>query len=139
MSRPRRMAGITLLVAVVPILAFSQEHKPESAGSEVRVVRDAVTTGIVNRELIDGATVFPPSVDVLYYFTEVESARTPTRIIHQWYFQGDNVAEVPLSVEAAHWRTWSRKQILRNWIGSWKVEAADGSGKVLSSQSFDVH
>lgn len=139
MSRWRGMAGIMLLVASVPILALSQEHRLESGGSEVRVIRDVVTTGIVNREPIDGPAVFPPSVGVLYYFTEVESARTPAQIVHRWYFQGENVAEVSLPVEADRWRTWSRKQILRNWTGSWKGEAVDGSGKVLSSRSFDVH
>ncbi len=139
MTHWRTMVGITLVAVALPILALSQEQKPAPERSELRVVRDMVTTGVVNREPIDAAAVFPPSVGVLYYFTEIGGARAPTQIIHNWYYDGRKVAEVALAIEAARWRTWSRKRIRPNWIGSWEVEAVDADGRVLSSQTFDVH
>lgn len=138
MSQWWRMAALTLVVAL-PTLVFSQEQKQEPERSGMRVVRDVVTTGVVNREPIDGATVFPPSVGALYYFTEVEGANAPTQIIHIWYYNQRKTAEIPLSVGATHWRTWSRKRILQNWIGPWEVEAVGPDGNVLSSQALDVH
>lgn len=135
----RTGAVLTLIAVAMPTLAHPQEQKVEPMESPLRVVRDVVTTGVVNREPIDGANVFPPSVGSLYYFTEIETETTPTQITHIWYFQDQKMAEVPLSIEAAHWRTWSQKRMLEAWTGPWKVEAVDATGKVLSSQTFDVH
>lgn len=138
MSRWRTMWAIMLVVLALPILALAQEQRGAPEGSTLRVVRNVVTTGVVNREPIDSANVFPPSVGVLYYFTEIEGASSPTEISHVWYFNGRKMAEVPLVVEATHWRTWSRKRILESWIGPWRVDAVDPAGEVLSSQTFDV-
>ncbi len=131
-----RMAAIALAAVALPTLASSQERPP--APSALRVVRHVLTTGIVNMEPIDGATVFPASVEALYYFTEVVGASAPTEIVHTWYYRGREVAHIPLVVGSARWRTWSRKRILSHWIGPWEVEAVDQEGKVLSSQTFDV-
>jgi hypothetical protein len=128
-----------ILVVVLPSLAFPQEQKPQPPRPPLRVIRDVVTTGVINRQPIDAATVFPPSVGTLYYFTEVVGATASTPITHIWSYNGKQVAEISLVIEADHWRTWSRKRILHNWIGSWEVEAVDPDGNVLSSQTFDIH
>ena len=134
------MATAIALLAVAPLtLALSQEASRQSERRVLRLTRDALTTGIVNREPIDSATVFPPSVGALYYFTELEAASTAARIIHIWYYRDQKVAEFPLAVEALRWRTWSRKQIPENQIGPWKVEVVGPDGTVLSSRTFDVH
>lgn len=138
MSTWRKTAAVTLVAVVLPTLALSEEQKPEPGQSVLRVIRDVVTTGVIDRQPIDAATVFPPSVGALYYFTEIVGARTPTQITHAWYYDGQKIAEIPLGIETAHWRTWSRKRILPTWIGSWEVEAVDPDGNVLSSQTFDV-
>lgn len=126
-----------MLVVLLPSVALSQEQKPQPP--PLRVIRDVVTTGIINRQPIDAATVFPPSVGTLYYFTEVVGATAAMPITHIWSYNGKRIAEIPLMIEADHWRTWSHKQILPNWIGSWEVEAVDSDGNVLSSQTFDIH
>lgn len=132
-------AAVMLVAAMLPSLALSQEPKPQPVRPQLRVIRDVLTTGVVNREPIDAASVFPPSVGTLYYFTEVVGASTPIQITHIWSYNGQRVAEISLLIEADHWRTWSRKQILQGWIGSWEVEAVDPDGHVLSSQRFDIH
>jgi hypothetical protein len=133
------MAVMMVVWLWLPAGAFSQEQKQEPQGGALRVVRDVVTTGVANREPADSATVFPPSVGALYYFTEIEGASTPTRITHVWYYNEQRIAEVTLDVQEGRWRTWSRKRLLQNWIGPWRVEAVDPDGRVLSSQIFDVH
>ena len=138
MSRWWSRAAV-MLVVVLPSLALPQEQKPQPPQPHLRVIRDVVTTGVINRQPIDAATVFPPSVGTLYYFTEVVGATAATPITHIWSYNGEPVAEISLLIEADHWRTWSRKRILPNWIGSWEVEAVDPDGNVLSSQTFDIH
>ncbi len=139
MSTWKSMVAIMVVGLAFPILALSQEKPPQAKGDSVQVVRDVVTTGVTNREPIDAATVFPPSVGVLFYFTEVEGASTPASIRHVWYYQDRQMAEVSLSIDGPRWRTWSSKRILENWIGGWRVEAVDADGNVLSSQTFDIH
>ncbi len=97
-----------------------------------------VTTAVVNREPSGDGSVFPPSTGALYYFTEVDGISTPTQITHIWYYQDQKMVEIPLALEGPRWRTWSSKRILENWVGSWKVEAVDQSGNVLSFQTFNI-
>ena len=133
------VAAIIVLSAVAQTLGMAEEQPRPPQERGLRVIRHVITTGVVNREPIDAATVFPPSVGILYYFTEFQGAAGPTPIHHVWYYQDERVLEIPLIVEAGHWRTWSRKEIRENRIGTWKVEAVDRDGRVLSSQTFNVH
>lgn len=117
-----------------PVLSQERSEKPS-----LTIVRDGIATGITHRELVGAAAVFPPAVGQLYYFTEVQGATFPTHITHVWYYKVQKVAEIPLPVEAPHWRTWSQKQIPRDWIGPWKVEAVGPGGEILASETFDIH
>ncbi|MFQ5656269.1 MAG: DUF2914 domain-containing protein [Candidatus Methylomirabilales bacterium] len=138
MSICKKVVAVAVVV-VLPIVALSQETPRQPGEDSLRVARDVLTTGVDDREPIDDATVFPPSVGELFYFTEVQGADTPTQITHVWYYNNDEMARVTLSVDGPRWRTWSSKRILENWIGSWRVETVDADGNVLSSQTFDVH
>ena len=138
MRRLMKAIAITVVAVTLPILALAQEKMAQPAGDSLRVVRGVVTTAVVNREPSGDGSVFPPSTGALYYFTEVDGISTPTQITHIWYYQDQKMAEIPLSLEGPRWRTWSSKRILENWVGSWKVEAVDQSGNVLSFQTFSV-
>ena len=138
MRRLMKAIAITVVAVTLPILALAQEKMAQPAGDSLRVVRGVVTTAVVNREPSGDGSVFPPSTGALYYFTEVDGISTPTQITHIWYYQDQKMAEIPLSLEGPRWRTWSSKRILENWVGSWKVEAVDQSGNVLSFQTFNV-
>jgi hypothetical protein len=139
MKRWTKALAIAVVGVTLPISGLSQEKGTQSEGSSLRVVRGVVTAGVVNREPIGDGSVFPPSTGAVYYFTEVEGANGPTQITHVWYYQDQKMAEIPLSLEGPRWRTWSSKRILESWVGSWKVEAVDESGNVLSFQTFSVH
>ena len=138
MRRLMKAIAITVVAVTLPILALAQEKMAQPAGDSLRVVRGVVTTAVVNREPSGDGSVFPPSTGALYYFTEVDGISTPTQITHIWYYQDQKMAEIPLSLEGPRWRTWSSKRILENWVGSWKVEAVDQSGNVLSFETFNV-
>ena len=138
MRRVMKAIAITVVAVTLPILALAQEKMAQPAGDSLRVVRGVVTTAVVNREPSGDGSVFPPSTGAVYYFTEIDGATGPTQITHIWYYQDQKMAEIPLSLEGPRWRTWSSKRILENWVGSWKVEAVDQSGNVLSFQTFNV-
>ena len=104
----------------------------------MQVIRDVVTTEVVNREPVNDGIVFSASMGPVYYFTELKGAYTSTHINHIWYYEGRQMAKVPLSIEGPRWRTWSSKRMVEDWTGSWRVEAVDPDGNLLSSQTFEV-
>lgn len=129
---------IAVVGFAIPLLAWAGE-RPQADEDSMWVVRDIVTTEILDREPVNDGAAFSPSMGSVYYFTEVKGAHAPTQITHIWYYEGEQMAQVPLSVDGPRWRTWSSKQILQDWTGSWRVEAVDADGNVLSSQTFEVN
>ena len=138
MNRWKEIAVITVIGVALPILAASQERLARLEDDSLQVIRDVVTTQVVDREPINDGLVFSASMGPVYYFTEVKGAYNPTQITHVWYYEGEQMAKVPLSVEGPRWRTWSSKRMVENWKGSWRVEAVDEHGNLLSSQTFEV-
>lgn len=138
MKKLMKAIAIALIGFAIPVLALAGEG-PQPNGNSVWVARDMVTTQIMDREPLNDGAAFSPSMGAVYYFTEVKGADTPTYITHIWYYEGREMAQIPLSVDGARWRTWSSKQIVQEWTGSWRVEAVDADGHVLSSQTFEIN
>ncbi len=108
------------------------------AWAGLSVGRALFARGVVAREPVGVARVFPPDVGEVYFFTHVLGAETPTEILHVWIYDGREVAIVPLAVESPSWRTWSSKRILPEWRGDWTVEVRDLDGTVLYTGTFRV-
>lgn len=138
MKKLMKAVAIAAVGLAIPLLVAAEE-RPQPNGNSLSVARDMVTTEVVGREPVNDGAAFSPSMGPVYYFTEVEGADVPTQITHIWYYEGRQMAQVPLAVEGPRWRTWSSKQILQDWTGTWKVEAVDAHGQVLSSQTFEIH
>ncbi|MFQ5802266.1 MAG: DUF2914 domain-containing protein [Candidatus Methylomirabilales bacterium] len=138
MGKWAKAAVIMVVGMAVPILAASQERVARLEDDSLQVIRDVVTTEVVNREPVNDGIVFSASMGPVYYFTEVKGAYTPTHINHIWYYEGQQMAKVPLSIEGPRWRTWSSKRMVEDWAGSWRVEAVDSDGNLLASQTFEV-
>ena len=137
---------VSLILVGLPQIVLTQDkpdqpEKPavmEQKAAELEVVRDAVATGISDREPIDEGAVFSPALERIYYFTEIQSQRPSTEITHVWYYGDREMARVTLPVDGPRWRTWSSKQILPEWTGQWMVEAVTSDGTVVASQTFSV-
>lgn len=87
---------------------------------------------------IGNGTRFPADVGSLFCFTLIEGATTPQVIYHDWQYKGGLQASIPLSVEDYSWRTWSRKAIRPEQVGSWRVLVRDVEGRVLGNASFEI-
>lgn len=138
MKKLMKAIAIAAVGLAIPLVAASEE-RPYADGNSMWVARDMVTTAIVDREPVNDGAAFSPAMGPVYYFTEVQGAHNHTHITHVWYYEGRQMAQIPLSVAGPRWRTWSSKQILQDWTGSWKVEAVDADGNVLSSQTFEIN
>lgn len=127
MKRIRSLLGLfTLLMATV---AAAQD-------STITVKRGVVCTGVVDREPVGEASAFADSITSLYCFTELDGALG--QVVHAWYHGDKMMFEKVLNKgREGRWRTWSQKNLVKEWTGAWRVDIKDTSGNVLKSMSFE--
>jgi len=106
--------------------------------AQLAVDQISVCTAIEDRVPVGADTVFSSGVGQLYCFTRISGADVETNIAHVWYFNGEEKANISLSVKGQSWRTWSSKKIAEEWVGPWRVEVVDGNGEVLASKAFEI-
>ena len=102
--------------------------------------RAVLTTGIEQREPVDvlkdnlKRTQFS---EKLYFFTEIKNLQG--KIIHHlWFHQDQLMAEIPLTVGAVRYRTYSSKNIMPSQTGQWRVEVVTQQGQLLAQKSFRI-
>jgi len=120
-------AGCLILVAFTagPLVAMEAE-------------RVAVCAGIEEREPVGAAERFPADVGRVYCFSELTGVEAAEVIHHVWYWEGTEVARIPLPVEAGRFRTWSLKTIPPAWTGSWRVVVENAAGDSLAELKFKI-
>lgn len=95
-------------------------------------------TAVENRQPVGADSIFADTVDVVFCFTKMVGAQDTTSIFHVWYYNEEEKTRVELAVKSKSWRTWSSKQILREWDGIWRVDILTSTGKLLRSKEFLV-
>ena len=132
------MGSMMVLVAVLSLGGAVVAQAPKEqveAPKPYQVEKIALGTGVEARELVGEATEFDASVGRIYCWTRITSQNVPTTIKHVWYADGEQVAEVPLTINYPSVRTWSSKAIS---AGKWRVEVVSETGDVLASTDFTV-
>lgn len=125
---------------VIFSIAFLSTHGfAQETPSQTLHVQDAViATSVENLSPQGSSESFPSDVGKLYAFTRIVGAEGEVMIRHRW-FRGDQLmAEVRLQVQSANWRTYSRKSILPEWAGPWKVEVTDADGSIIETLEFTI-
>jgi hypothetical protein len=109
--------------------------EPSETGLKVEM---KIGTGIDEREIIGEGESFGAEVGKIYVWCVVEGAQEPTTIKHVWYYKGNNMAEIPLSIKYARHRTWTFKTIMPQWVGDWEVQILDQDDKLLTKKAFKI-
>ncbi len=104
--------------------------------AETGVVRSVVTTAIEDMEPVSDLKQVPVDVTRVYYFTELQGL-TGHAITHRWEYNGKLMAEVSFKVHGNRWRTWSSKNMLASWTGTWQVSVLDEGGNLLEQSRFE--
>ncbi len=124
---------------------FSDSAKVTSValGAQIDVQfisRAVLTTGMSDREPVD---VLKESIEQtqfqekLFFFTEVRALKGQT-ISHLWFHQDQLMAEIPLTISADRYRTYSSKNIMPSQTGQWRVEAVTEQGELLALKTFRI-
>ena len=120
-------------------IAASPSPEDTTTSSNLSVMRASICADIKNR-MPDGVdTAFPPSVQRIYVWSQIEAKQIPSTIRHIYYFKGQKISDVTLNIPAAYWRTWSFKGIANDrYRGEWRVDITSAAGTVLRRLYFEV-
>ncbi|BBN80090.1 hypothetical protein PA25_00750 [Pseudoalteromonas sp. A25] len=104
------------------------------------VSRAVLTTGVVDREPVDVLKEnleLSQFTDKLFFFTEINNLQGQT-VQHLWFHQDQLMAEIPLTISAVRFRTYSSKNIMPSQTGPWRVEVVTEEGQLLAQKSFRI-
>jgi hypothetical protein len=114
---------------------------PESLSGDLnlKALKAAVGSDVKEKMPVGVSNSFSWSTDRVYVWSLIQCKNPPSSIRHIYYFKGEKLSDVHLSVQSFHWRTWSYKSLSnRNYIGPWRVDIASAEGKVFRSLYFEV-
>jgi len=111
---------------------------PLAFAQGLKITEMAFSEKVENHKPVKADTSFSYSVGKICCFTKVEGAKDTTQISHIWYHDDKQMAKVDLSIRSSYWRTWSSKQILKSWIGNWRVDVVNAAGDVIKSKGFVI-
>jgi len=139
--------GVTLMgkwfifLAALVLCSFVVTVSMAAEAGDLRITEMAVTTKISRNNPIDAVRrINHRSVPALYCFTRfVNPSGEEVAVKHLWYRNGQVVGEQELRVKGKKWRTWSKRPIDKDSIGSWRVEARDSEGKLLKAIEFRIN
>jgi len=123
----------TFLSAILRSAALSGAVIAETKTPEIS--RAQFTSAIVDHEPTDELKTVPPTLEDIYYFSEMKNYEGKT-LTHVWEKDGKEIHRISFDVKAPRWRVYSSK---KNKIGdtNWKVSILDGD-TLLRSDSIEV-
>ncbi len=124
-----------IVASAACVLCAQTAPAEQKAAPAIKVEKMVTAASVENREPVNEASAFDKSAGKVYTWTRVTAETVPAKIKHIYYADGKKTAEVELEVKASPYRVWSSKTV---WPGSWKVEAVDEAGTVLSTVEFTV-
>ena len=118
----------------------SQAPPKKLAPSQLEVIDDAVGTDVEKRTPQGVSESFTTDDSLLWAWVRVRnSSDEASEITMIWKHEGTLKSTVKLNVGVSRgWRTWSKKRIAKNDVGSWSVEVYNPAGDLLSTMNFVV-
>jgi hypothetical protein len=127
-----RNALVTIGMAAM-IAATASWVLAAPGGASVEEMLFAV--GIESRMPVGVADEFDASTRRVVCWTRIAAESPPVTVRHVWVLEGNQLAEVPLTVNYPSGRYWSTKNVIP---GVWRVDVVDEAGAVLGSKTFVV-
>lgn len=106
---------------------------------EPTIVQLTISSKVIEREPFDDLDTLELNCGRFYTHTVVNTTKD-TEIQHVYYFDGNEIARVPMEVGTSPtWRCWSSKFIDPHmWKGEWRVDIESNTGTVLATKTFNV-
>ena len=104
------------------------------------IVQDIkICKSIDKRNPVGSDIVFTNKVDSLYCFTRIQNPGPKREVKHIWYYDNQVMTQVRYNVKKSNiYRSWTKKTILSNQIGNWRVDIQDNNGTIIGSKNFEI-
>jgi len=125
----RSASACLALIAIAAVLPVAAAEPPTATA--------VVCTSIQNNSCEGADVKFSSDVGKLWGFSQV--ANVPDKLVHVWFYKDKELGRLEMRPpNAPRWRTWSNVTIAKNMVGAWRLEARDGSGKILATFAFTI-
>ncbi len=116
------------------------KKKPEIEKPISLTVQDIkICKTIYKRTPVGSDVVFTNNVDSLYCYTRIQNPGPKREVKHIWYYDNQMMTQVRYNVKKSNiYRSWTKKTILPNQIGSWRVDIQDNNGTIIGSKKFEI-
>ena len=118
----------------------SVKKKPDTVKNISLIVQDIkICKSINNRTPVGTDVVFKNNVDSLYCYTRIQNPGPKREVKHIWYYDNKMMTQVRYNVKKSNiYRSWTKKTILSNQIGKWRVDIQDNNGTIIGSKNFEI-
>ena len=118
----------------------SVKKKPNIEKNISLIVQDIkICKSIYKRTPVGSDVVFTNNVDSLYCFTRIQNPGPKREVKHIWYYDNQMMTQVRYNVKKSNiYRSWTKKTILSNQIGKWRVDIQDNNGTIIGSKNFEI-
>ena len=116
------------------------KKKPDIEKNISLIVQDIkICKSIYNRNPVGPDVVFENNVDSLYCYTRIQNPGPKREVKHIWYYDNKMMTQVRYNVKKSNtYRSWTKKTILSNQIGKWRVDIQDNNGTIIGSKNFEI-
>ena len=98
-----------------------------------------ICRGVYKRNPIKPGFEFNNNIDSLFCYTKISNSGSKQEIKHLWFYEDKLMTSVSYNIKTSYnYRSWSKKTILPNQIGNWRVEVMDVNENVLGIREFKV-
>ena len=98
-----------------------------------------ICKSIYKRTPVGSDVIFTNNVDSLYCYTKIQNPGPKREVKHIWYYDNQMMTQVKYNVKKSNiYRSWTKKTILSNQIGRWRVDIQDNNGTVIGSKKFEI-
>ena len=118
----------------------SVKKKPNIEKNTSLIVQDIkICKSIYKRTPVGSDVVFTNNVDSLYCYTRIQNPGPKREVKHIWYYDNQMMTQVRYNVKKSNiYRSWTKKTILSNQIGRWRVDIQDNNGTIIGSKNFEI-
>ena len=118
----------------------SVNKKPDAEKNTSLTVKDIkICKSIYKRTPVGSDVVFTNNVDSLYCFTRIQNPGPKREVKHVWYYDNQMMTQIRYNVKKSNiYRSWTKKTILSNQIGRWRVDIQDNNGTIIGSKNFEI-
>lgn len=116
------------------------KEKPDIEKNISLIVQDfKICKSIYQRNPVGSDVVFKNNVDSLYCYTRIQNPGPKREVKHIWYYDNKIMTQVRYNVKKSNiYRSWTKKTILSNQIGKWRVDIQDNNGTIIGSKNFEI-